>query len=198
MPPDPPSLVHFCKLDIHVTPLRKILATGLKLVWLESSSASADCWCGLVRLSCGCMREGMQWRVEDNSREGSHLSSHLRNCRSKGKNTVCSWKKKKECRKIEVLQLVFNELTYWVGNKCHSTIKCAHDIVEHGHLYTIMCVYAIFEHRAPTCNFISKCTPTEFTISIYCVTKALTIRACYSWMKLEHSDAMFIFFLPGW
>ena len=29
MPPDPPSLVCLYKLDIHVTPLLKILATGL-------------------------------------------------------------------------------------------------------------------------------------------------------------------------
>ena len=29
MLPDPPSLVCLCKLDIHVTPLLKILATGL-------------------------------------------------------------------------------------------------------------------------------------------------------------------------
>ena len=29
MPPDPPSLVCLCKLDVHVTALLKILATGL-------------------------------------------------------------------------------------------------------------------------------------------------------------------------
>ena len=33
MPPDPPSLVCLCKLDIHVTPLLKILATGLIIIY---------------------------------------------------------------------------------------------------------------------------------------------------------------------
>ena len=35
-----------------------------KLVGLECSSASLDCWSGLVRLSCWCMREGSGgWRM---------------------------------------------------------------------------------------------------------------------------------------
>ena len=37
MPPDPPSLVCLYKLDIHVTPLLKILATGLVYI--------ANCLC---------------------------------------------------------------------------------------------------------------------------------------------------------
>ena len=36
MPPDPLSLVCLCKLDIHVTPLLKILATGLSMLALWS------------------------------------------------------------------------------------------------------------------------------------------------------------------
>ena len=36
MPPDPPSLVCLCKLDIHVTPLLKILPTGLNSVMVNS------------------------------------------------------------------------------------------------------------------------------------------------------------------
>ena len=31
MPPDPPSLACLCKSDIHVTPLLKVLATGLSV-----------------------------------------------------------------------------------------------------------------------------------------------------------------------
>ena len=36
MPPDPPSLVCLCKLHIHVTPLLKILATGLYILAVNS------------------------------------------------------------------------------------------------------------------------------------------------------------------
>ena len=36
MPPDPPSLVCLCELDIHVTPLLKILATGLYSIWVQA------------------------------------------------------------------------------------------------------------------------------------------------------------------
>ena len=36
MSPDPPSLVCLCKLDIHVTPLLKILPTGLNSVMVNS------------------------------------------------------------------------------------------------------------------------------------------------------------------
>ena len=40
MPPDPPSLVYLCKLDIHVTPPQKILATGL--IWVVGTTGSKD------------------------------------------------------------------------------------------------------------------------------------------------------------
>ena len=36
MPPDPPSRVCLCKLDVHVAPLLKILATGLMNIFLSA------------------------------------------------------------------------------------------------------------------------------------------------------------------
>ena len=42
MPPDPPSVARLCKLHIHVTPLLKILATGLGTVLNSSHSPDND------------------------------------------------------------------------------------------------------------------------------------------------------------
>ena len=65
-----------------------------KLVRLESGSASLDCWCGLVGLSCGCMREGSGgWRIIPGKDPTSARIS----------GTV-----ETEEKKIEVLQLVLH------------------------------------------------------------------------------------------
>ena len=48
-----------------IVELERADGEGSKLVWLKSSSASVDCWCGLATgVSCWCMREGSGgWRV---------------------------------------------------------------------------------------------------------------------------------------
>ena len=55
MPPHPPSLLCLCKFDVHVTPLLKILATGLNCDVLSSGDLSHKSH--FLSTECPCVHE---------------------------------------------------------------------------------------------------------------------------------------------